>query len=295
MNEVAVLSKHEVVAGGNPNQLISLALEKQADPKIIEKLMDLHERWEAGQARKEYVAAMTAFKQEAPAVLKKNDRVDFTTAKGRTAYNYANLGSIVQEISAILGKHNLSASWMTAQEGSNVTVTCHITHGAGHRESVTLTGPIDESGNKNRIQAVGSTVTYLQRYTLLAALGLATGEDDDGRGGIPHDRPPVQTPQKTAPARPQAENAPPAEGGIVTGTIEAIEAKNGQTKGKDWTRYDITIDGVRYSTFSDTLADIASGAKEANQKVSLHYAAGPRGNTVRNLIVDEEPEPGSDG
>ena len=57
----------------------------------------------------------------------------------------------------------------------------------------------------------------------------------------------------------------------------------------------IAIDGVRYSTFSDTLADIASGAKEANQKVSLHYAAGPRGNTVRNLIVDEEPEQGSDG
>ena len=208
MNEVAVLSKHEVVAGGNPNQLISLALEKQADPKIIEKLMDLHERWEAGQARKEYVAAMTAFKQEAPAVLKKNDRVDFTTAKGRTAYNYANLGSIVQEITAILGKHNLSASWMTAQEGSNVTVTCHITHGAGHRESVTLTGPIDESGNKNRIQAVGSTVTYLQRYTLLAALGLATGEDDDGRGGIPHDRPPVQTPQKKAPDQPRQARDP---------------------------------------------------------------------------------------
>jgi hypothetical protein len=196
--ELAVMNKHEVVAGDNPNQLISLALEKQADPKIIEKLMDLHERWEAGQARKAYVAAMTAFKQEAPAVLKKHDRVDFTSAKGsRTAYNYANLGSIVQEITSILGKHNLSASWATAQEGANVTVTCHITHGAGHRESVTLTGPIDESGNKNQIQAVGSTVTYLQRYTLLSALGLATGEDDDGRGGPPTTRkPPVQEPQK---------------------------------------------------------------------------------------------------
>jgi hypothetical protein len=168
----------------SPDQLIALALEKGADPGTLEKLMDLQERWEAGNARKAFVIAMSGFKQEAPAVLIKGDKVDFSTAKGRTHYNYANLGSIVQEITAILGKFSLSASWETSQtEKDDIVVTCHITHAAGHRESVTLRGPADESGNKNRIQAVGSTVTYLQRYTLLAALGLATGEDDDGRGG----------------------------------------------------------------------------------------------------------------
>jgi hypothetical protein len=182
-----------------PNRLIALALEQRADPETLSKLMDLQERYEAGQARKAYVLSMAAFKQEAPAVLKKNDRVDFTSTRGRTAYNYANLGSIVQEITGILGKHNLSASWETKQSDiGNVTVTCHITHSAGHRESVTLTAPTDESGNKNRIQAVGSTVTYLQRYTLLAALGLATGEDDDGRGGEAHGKPPVAMPQEKA-------------------------------------------------------------------------------------------------
>lgn len=186
-----------------PNYLIALALQKQANPDTISKLMDLQERWEAGQAKKAYVKAMTAFKVEAPAVLKKGDTVDFTTGKGRTRYNYANLGSIVQEITAILGKHELSASWSTCQEGNNVTVTCHVTHIAGHRESVTLTGPIDESGNKNRIQAVGSTVTYLQRYTLLAALGLATGEDDDGRCGAGPGQPPVGSQEKKEAAKGQ--------------------------------------------------------------------------------------------
>lgn len=183
-----------------PSQLIALALERQADPEILKKLMDLQERWEAGQARKAYVAAMTAFKQEAPAVLRKNDKVDFTSARGRTAYNYANLGSIVQEISALLGKHQLSASWSTEQQANRVTVSCHITHVGGHRESVTLNGPIDESGNKNLIQAVGSTVTYLQRYTLLAALGLATIEDDDDgrKGGGNNPKPPVAQPQRAS-------------------------------------------------------------------------------------------------
>ena len=42
-------------------------------------------------------------------------------------------------------------SWETHQDDKgNVGVTCHITHAQGHRESVSLKGPIDESGNKNR-------------------------------------------------------------------------------------------------------------------------------------------------
>ena len=200
MSEALVTREEE--NGGAPARLVALALEKGADPDTLSKLLDLQQRWEAGEASKKYMAAMTAFKQEAPSVLRKGDRVDFTTAKGRTAYNYANLGSIVQEITAIMGKHDLSTSWSTAQEGRNVTVTCHITHVAGHRESVTLTGPIDESGNKNSIQAVGSTVTYLQRYTLLAALGLATGEDDDGRQGAAPGEPPTGHHEDSRPPAP---------------------------------------------------------------------------------------------
>jgi hypothetical protein len=176
------MSPELAVREKNPQEMIALAIEKGADPAFLSRLLDVQERWEANVAKKAYVAAMSAFKQEAPSVMKKADRVDFKTDKGRTAYNYANLGSIVQEISAILGKHDLSASWETSQEGNIITVWCHVTHAAGHRESVKLAGPSDQSGNKNPIQAIGSTVTYLQRYTLLAALGLATGEDDDGDG-----------------------------------------------------------------------------------------------------------------
>ena len=40
--------------------------------------------------------------------------------------------------------------------------------------------PADNSGGKNSIQGIGSSITYLQRYTLKLALGLAAGRDDDG-------------------------------------------------------------------------------------------------------------------
>jgi hypothetical protein len=51
----------------------------------------------------------------------------------------------------------------------------------GHSESTSLSASPDTSGSKNAIQAIGSTVSYLQRYTILALTGLATEDmDDDG-------------------------------------------------------------------------------------------------------------------
>ncbi len=45
----------------------------------------------------------------------------------------------------------------------------------------------DASGSKNDIQQKGSTQTYLQRYTLIGALGLSTADEDvDGNDGRIH-------------------------------------------------------------------------------------------------------------
>lgn len=177
-NEIVAVDKPDMT----PNQIVALAVEKNLDPGTLSKLLDVQERYEQMQAKKAYVKAMTAFKLEAPAVLLKDATVDFNSSKGRTHYKYADLGSIVRQITAMLGKHHLSASWTTAQDTGGITVACHITHEDGHSECVVLTAPADDSGNKNRIQSIGSTVTYLQRYTLLASLGMATAEqDDDGR------------------------------------------------------------------------------------------------------------------
>jgi hypothetical protein len=69
------------------------------------------------------------------------------------------------------------------QREGRVHVTCIVTHERGHSETVTMDAPPDSSGKKNSIQQIASATTYLQRYTLLAATGMATkGMDDDGRG-----------------------------------------------------------------------------------------------------------------
>ena len=167
--------------------MLQLAVEKGASVEQLERLMALQERYEANEAKKEFVAAMTRFKEN-PKIIEKNATVDFTSAKGRTHYKHATLANVCDVIGPALSEVGISHRWETEQlEGGMIRVTCILTHARGHSEKVFLQAGRDESGNKNNIQAVGSTVTYLQRYTLLAATGMAVADqrDDDGRGGQP--------------------------------------------------------------------------------------------------------------
>ena len=165
-----------------PADMLKIAVEQGADLDKLEKLMDLQHRWEADQARKAFNEAVANFKLNAPRLVQ-DKLVDFTTAKGRTRYTYADLDSVTQKLAPALAKWGLSHSWSTAQEGEQIRVTCRLAHREGHFEEVTLSGPPDQTGNKNSIQAIKSSVSYLSRITLLAVTGLATGvDDDDGRG-----------------------------------------------------------------------------------------------------------------
>lgn len=164
-----------------PMQLLQVAMSQGADLERLEKLMQLQERWEANQARKAFDAAMSAAKAEIKPIVK-NREVDFTSQKGRTNYDYEDFAAIANAVDPILAKHGLSYRHRSKQDGKSLTITCRLTHRDGHFEEVDLSAFYDESGNKNGIQGIGSTATYLQRYTLKIALGLAaTRKDDDGR------------------------------------------------------------------------------------------------------------------
>lgn len=163
-----------------PAMLLNIAIEKGAELDKLEKLMELQMKWEANQARKAYTEAMAAFKANPPDIEK-----DKTVAYGNTKYNHATLANVTDKINAALSQHGLSASWVTQQADKGITVVCRITHVLGHYEETSLTAPADTSGAKNAIQAIGSTISYLQRYTILALTGLATRDmDNDGQGTV---------------------------------------------------------------------------------------------------------------
>lgn len=161
-----------------PMHMLQIAVEKGADLDKLEKLMDLQERWEANEAKKAFTAAMASFKSDPPSILKSK----LVNIPGGAKFIHATLADVCDGVCASLSKYGLSHKWEVLQEPGRITVTCILTHERGHSERTTISAPPDDSGRKNSIQQIASTVTYLERYTLMAATGLAAKDmlDDDG-------------------------------------------------------------------------------------------------------------------
>jgi hypothetical protein len=217
----------------DPMNMIANALDHGAPIEMIEKLMGLQERWEANIARKAFEKAMAGACAEMPTLIK-NRQVGFDSRGGgsRTAYKHEDLAEVVSTVAPILGKYGLSHRFETMTEPNRITVTCVIAHELGHAIRNSLSAGADTSGNKNAIQAMGSTLTYLSRYALKAALGLAASVDDDGLSAKepvaapdamarPTSTPP---PSKPAPAAATAAaGSPPPNATLTIPQVEALE------------------------------------------------------------------------
>jgi len=170
-----VVTKDIVCAQVTPMDLISRAQQANASIEQMQQLFDLQLRYEANEARKAYNEAMSSFREECPTI-NRGRFVEHNKTK------FAGLAESIEAIRSILSKFGLSHQWKTRQEGPQITVECIVTHRLGHSESTSLSASPDKSGGKNDIQAVGSTVSYLERYTLYAILGLSSRDmDDDGK------------------------------------------------------------------------------------------------------------------
>jgi len=166
-----------------PMVIIQAAIASGAamDVDRLAQLMEMQFKWDKEQARKQYFAAMIGLKK-LNLIITHDKKVGFETKGGKTSYTHASLGHVCDSIVKAAAEHGFSHSWATRQEGSMIRVTCMLTHAAGHTESESMEAPPDASGGKNSIQQIKSTITYLQRSTLLAVTGTATTDDDDGRG-----------------------------------------------------------------------------------------------------------------
>ncbi len=159
--------------------MIERAMVRGASLEQIEKLIDLRDRLEASDARKAYTEAMSAFKAHSIEVMKDKTNKQY-------ASKYVSLGRLVSTVTPFLSQHGLSANWDVDQsQAPAITVTCKMTHKAGHSESVSMTLPPDKSGAKNPIQEIKSAITYGKACTFESICGLASTDanvDDDGNG-----------------------------------------------------------------------------------------------------------------
>lgn len=271
------------IPDASPFGMVLTALSRGASLELVEGAMKAHERWEANEARKAFVQAMADFKAE-PLEIFKRKHVGYTTKDGEfVGYKHAELAHITDVVVPAMARHGLSHRWDLQQGGGRIAVTCTITHRLGHSEAVTLDGTPDASGKKNSIQQVASTITYLQRYTLLAATGLATKDDadDDGRGaGADNDD---AGSRAEAPAGPTcwpealfAKRLPEWRAAIAEG-----RAKVEQVIAKAKTKYPLSeeqIEAIRKApaaagTTAPTFAQVADQLNKATDEDALNTAA----------------------
>ncbi len=172
-----------------------IARDPNADLDKLERMLAMKERMDAQAAKVAFAHALSSARAEIPPITK-DATVSYASKGGRTHYRHETLAGIAKTIDPALSRHGLSYGFRTDQGDGRVIVTCIISHRDGHCEQTTLSGSPDQSGSKNGFQAVGSAVTYLQRYTLKAALGLSAEVDDDGRAAVP-------TPDNRDTAQPQ--------------------------------------------------------------------------------------------
>ena len=167
---------HEVVAI-TPMHMLAKAVEQGHDLEKIEKLMELERSWKADKAREAYYLALAEFKK---------NPITVTKDKYNAQYNskYASIGNLVNTVNAAMAPFGLNASW-DFDQSDGIKVTCILAHTLGHTESVSLSGPPDDSGKKNSLQQIKSTNTYLRKETFEAVTGVVTSDteyDDDGNG-----------------------------------------------------------------------------------------------------------------
>lgn len=151
-----------------------LATNKDVDVVKLQALIDMQKDILQVNAKAAFNAAFAKLQQQLPTVIEKGK-----TNNGQ----YARLEDIIETVRPILGAHGFSLSHRTEwPDAKTVKVIGILTHEQGYSRESEFLGAADKSGNKNEIQALGSSVSYGRRYTTKDLLNIVTkGEDDDGK------------------------------------------------------------------------------------------------------------------
>lgn len=160
----------------SPLEMVRAQIAECADLTRLEKLMELEKRWHEEQAKRAYVKAFADFKVEMPPVFKDLINKQYDS-------EYSSLGNLVNSANVYLGKHGLNARWDFIDGSPAKGTICLLTHVDGHTEKVWVTGPLDNTGQKNELQKIKSTSTYLMGMAFQAVTGIvaqAACLDDDG-------------------------------------------------------------------------------------------------------------------
>ena len=223
---------------------------------------------------------------------------------------FVSLAAVLDAVRPVLSKHGVALFQPASTANGLVQVQTVFLHSSGEQLSFpALAMPL---GDKATAQNIGSTITYLRRYSLTAALGIAGDEDDDGnadatiRGstlaktGAPAARPskpaaPAErkTARRADHVEPEPARAAPARsmGVDVVGTIVYVKSELGEKNGKTYTKHRIGLkkQGESETTWLASFSDAVGEAATAENKTGT-VMCGILGGKSGDLLVELFPQ-----
>lgn len=161
----------------SPIGLMRLALEKGAGIEQLSQLVELHERMATRQARQEFYAALARVRQKCPPLQHTRKANIATKGGGSYSFTYTELPEMQKALDPFLVAEGFSYTWDTEVSAAGM-LTCvfHLRHALGHAESSRMTLPTENNSGMSPQQKVGAAMSFAQRRTMAAGLGVTTEE-----------------------------------------------------------------------------------------------------------------------
>ena len=182
-------------ASDSPPTVLALiervVLDPHADVEKLDRMMAMYERLKAKEAELAFNGAKgRILKKLAGIKIVKNRPVlsDIDNGKQRGTvepFKYAPLEEIDKHLRPLLAEEQMDLSYSDEPCEGGILVRGRLKHLlSGHYEDSFMPAPLDTTGGKSNVQAVGSTNSFLRRYVACNILNIVVvGDDDDGIGG----------------------------------------------------------------------------------------------------------------
>jgi hypothetical protein len=164
--------------------IIAAAKDPAVDVAKLRALLEMQERLEERDARREFTVAFTRLSAKLPRV-KKNGTISLGKDKAGVEREVAfakweDMDRVIRPLYTAEGFSLSFNSQPRPGEGGGLIVTGTLMHEQGHSREASMPLPLDSGPDRNNLQAAGSTLSYGKRYCAEMLLNIVReGQDDD--------------------------------------------------------------------------------------------------------------------
>lgn len=144
---------------------------------VLGKMMDLYERNEARQAKKDFAVALAEMQAETGTIQAMSI---VANRDGSERYRFAKFETIMEKAKPMMAKHGFSHSFDTIAGDGKLTAIFKLTHKGGHSESNQFTVRTSKGQGTNDAQDDMGTKSYAKRGAVCDGLGIVISHDADG-------------------------------------------------------------------------------------------------------------------